>query len=377
MFTTKRRLVIILIVILSAGFSLSSVIIARLVDLNVNAQDPLYFDSSYHSRFLYDNGTVIQNLDFDSIPLEMSSRAICNVTLNGMPFGEFNVTSDGRYIDPILGETHNFTIFWLHIVAPDSMGSEMTVHVGENYSIFDPVGVLGAPNRTYTLFITENHVYWAEDPSLHGAQYSLKFEIRDLNDVKVGEGELDFTSGILFRLNIGAGNLRTLKLIDTNYVISRNRLAGWPWTITFAIASPLIVFMYLFYRRKEPLQIALNTATLVAIGSAAFIIDIMIDVWMYATIPLGFTGNLIIHGTMIGILIVYVMWQKVGVKWVIPAILELLFLGAMVGYTGDSYVPHLTAFIGVILTWLCLVWVTGYERIPSKRKFGKLISEVV
>ncbi len=373
MLTTKRRLIIILILIISGIISFLGVIIARTLDLRMNVKDPLYFDSVSHSRFLYDNGTHVDYLDFDSIPIN-STRAICNIMWGELNW-QFNVTPDGRYIDSIYGETQNFTIFWVHIVEPGSSGSETTEHVGNNYSIWDPIGILGSPDTEYVLTITDTYVYWAEEPALNGAQFSLKFEVRDLNHVKIAEGEMDTTCGMLFILKIGTGSLRTIELIDTNYEISRNRLTGWPIALAVAIIMPIVVFAWLHFRKREPLEENLATTILVAFGSAAFIIDIMIDVWMYA--PLGYTGNLFLHLSIVILFAVYALWRKIGLKWVIPAFLEVAFLFAMVRFTGDAYVPHLTAFMGILISWLCLVWASGYIRPESKSKLGKFFSEFV
>ncbi|NVM55592.1 MAG: hypothetical protein HWN66_17930 [Candidatus Helarchaeota archaeon] len=375
MLTTKRRFLILFLVIAGGAIAFSTVILARVLNLGTNLQDPLYFDSATHSRFSYDNGTHVANLDCDSIPIN-STRAFCRITFDGQLLGQFNVTDTGFYIDNVTGAiTQNYTIFWIHIVTGGA--SEFKEHVGDNYSVIDPVGILGTPDTEYILTITEQHVYWAEEPPLHGAQFSLKFEVRDLTNTKVAEGEMDYTCGMLFTLYIGAGELRTLELIDTNYDISRNRLTGVWVSIIAAIVTPAVVFCYLHFRKKEPLEKTIETTFLVASGGAVLLIDIMNDVWFYATIPLGYRGNLFLHLLMVGIFAVYTLWRKVGLKWVIPAFLEVAFLFAMVSITDDAYVPHLTAFMGLTITWLCLLWAAGYERIPAKSKLGKLFSEFI
>ncbi|MHA1651461.1 MAG: hypothetical protein ACTSYB_14825, partial [Candidatus Helarchaeota archaeon] len=116
---------------------------------------------------------------------------------------------------------------------------------------------------------------------------------------------------------------------------------------------------------------------LIALGEAVFIVDIMVDVWMYGTIPGGFVGNIVLHGILAGCIAAYALWRKIGFKWAIPAILEIIFLIAMVGATSDSYVPHLTAFMGLMISWLCLLWAMGYKRVPSKSELGKLVSEFI
>jgi hypothetical protein len=143
------------------------------------------------------------------------------------------------------------------------------------------------------------------------------------------------------------------------------------------IAGPVGVFLFLHFIRKEPLEKNLETTFLIALGGGTLFVDIVIDVWFYATIPGGLRGNQILHLLMVGAFAAYALWKKVGLKWVTPAFLEVAFLFAMVRFTGDSYVPHLTAFMGLLATWLAFIFVSGYKRIPAKTKLGKIISEFI
>jgi hypothetical protein len=103
-------------------------------------------------------------------------------------------------------------------------------------------------------------------------------------------------------------------------------------------------------------------------------VDIYVDVWLYAIF--GFMGNLLLHiGVAIGLLAIC-FYQNYKIKWTIPAFLEVAFLLPMVLVVGDNYVPHLTAFMGLIITWLIMVYISGYPSQPkSKTKLGRLLSE--
>ncbi|MDD1777471.1 MAG: hypothetical protein LUQ65_04820, partial [Candidatus Helarchaeota archaeon] len=285
------------------------------------------------------------------------------------------VTPDGRYID---GDrvTNNYSIFWVHIIVAGSGGSEVIQNVGRNFSIFDTIGILGTPNTEYKLTITDTYVYWPEEAGLQGAQFSLIFEVRSLTGVLVASGEMDMTCGMLFHLEIGTNDgLKTLKLIDTTYDISRNRLSGIPWIIGVCIATPCIVFLYSHYRKKEEMPLTIETTFLVAAGGAVLLVDFFIDIWMYA--PLGFAGNLLLHAGVVGIFAAFCLWKQYGFKWVIPGILEIAYVGVMVLATGDSYVPHLTAFMGLTVTWLVMLYASGVPHPQSKSKLGKLVSNIV
>jgi hypothetical protein len=357
------------------GIALGSVLIARFLDLGTNVQDPLYFDSPTSSRFTWDNGTTTQTMDLISTPINQT-HSFCNISLNGQPSAWFLVNQSGQYIDPTTNQpTNNHTIFWVHIIATGSVGSETSDQVGKNYSIFDPIGLLGAPNTEYVLTITAKYVYWAEEAGLHGAQFSLKFDVRTLGGVKIAEGEMDKTCGMLFILKISNGDFQTVELIDTNYDISRNRLTAWPIAIGLAIGAPIVAFCFLHFRKKWELKDNLTVTLLIALGLVTFIFDFMVDIWMYA--PLRLAGNLIAHILIAAGFAAYVIWKKLGFKWVIPAILEILFVGVITAATGDAYVPHLTAFMGLTISWLCILWASGYERPESTTKLGKIFSEFI
>lgn len=373
MLTTKRRLVILLLLVIMGGISVFSIVAARVLNLGSNTQDPLYFDSSTNSKFLYNNGTELLDLYFTSTPLN-ATQFQAEISYDLKVF-RFNVTPDGRYIDGAR-VTDNYSIFWVHIIVAGSGGSEVGQNVGRNFSIFDTIGILGDPNTEYKLTITDTSVYWPEEAGLLGAQFSLIFEVRSLGGLLVASGEMDMTCGMLFHVEIGTSNgLQTLKLIETDYDISRNRISGIPWIIGVCIATPCIVFLYSHYRKKEEIPLTIETTFLVAAGGAVLLVDFFIDIWMYA--PLGFAGNLLLHVGVVGIFAAFCIWKQYGFKWVIPGILEIAYVGVMVLATGDSYVPHLTAFMGLTVTWLVMLYASGLPHPQSKSKLGKLVSNIV
>lgn len=374
MLTTKRRLAILLIVMIGALISVSSIVLARVFDLGSNVQDPLYFDSSTNSKFAWNNGTQVINLSFTSTPLNSTAYQAEISYLTTVI--QYNVTPDGRFIDN--GRiTDNYSIFWVHIIESGSGGSETQQNVGKNFSIWDNIGILGAPNTEYVLTITAQNTYWPEEGPLHGAQFSLVFEVRTLSEVLVASGEMDYTCGMLFFLNIGGtGNLSTLKLLDTNYDISRNRLTGFPIVIITTIATPILLFLYLKYKRQEDNEKIIDTTFLVAMGGVIITVDFFIDIWMYA--PLGRTGNLLLHLAVVAAFSIFCLWRKYDLKWgLIPGFLEVAYVFSITTVTGDSYVPHLTAFMGLTITWLIMLWASGVQHYEAKTKLGKIVKHFV
>jgi hypothetical protein len=372
MLTTKRRLMIFLLLLIMGGLSVFSIVAARILNLGSNVQDPLYFSKLTSSKFLYNNGTQILDFQFDSVPLN-ATHYQAHITYGSTAIN-YNVTSDGRFIDQ--GRiTNNYSIFWVHIIEPGSGGSEFGKNIGRTFHIFDNIGILGENNTEYILTITAGTVYWPLEASLLGAQASLTFEVRSLAGVLIATGVMDLTCGMVFQLNIGTSGLRTFELIDTSYDISRNRLTGLPMVIISIIAAPCLAFLYLHYRKKEELSLTLETTFLVAAGGLVLLVDFYIDIWMYA--PLGLAGNLLLHAGIVGIFAAFCIWKQYGLKWVIPGILEIAYVGVIVLATGDSYVPHLTAFMGLTITWLVMLYASGIPHPQSKSKLGKLVSNIV
>jgi len=357
---------------IGALISVGTILILRAVNSSFNEQDPLYFGSSYRSRFRYYNGTDYLFIDFDTYSIH-SNYTTCRISINGNIY-LFNYTLDGFFIDKSLGLTNNQSIFWLHIV--QGLGSENWGLVGTSYSVFDPIGILGTANSSYVATITGNDVYWALEAPLHGAQASFEIVIKDMSGGVVAFGEIDMTCGIVFQLHIGASTYRSIQLIDTNYVISRNRMSALIPIILSTIISPIAVFVYIYFKKKNySKEDLIDTTFLVLYGNLVLDIDFVIDIWMYA--PFGFLGNMLIHFGMVSLGIIFSLVRHYKLKWTIPSILEVLFVGSMTIFVGESYVPHLTAFMGLTLSWLILIWLTGYKRQKNRSLKGKIISNLV
>jgi hypothetical protein len=208
---------------MGAIISVSTILIARAFNLGVNQQQPLYFNELNHSQFEYNNGSDILKLNFDVQTIE-TSYTTCNITVGDESY-MVNYTSNGSYIDPItMDTTGNNSIFWINIFTGPA--TDLEILTGTTYPIFDPIGILGNPNSSYTAIITGYIVYWPTEAALHGAQASIMIEIRDSNGILKAKGLIDRTCGMLFTLEIGSMNYSSLKLVNTNYDISRNRISA-------------------------------------------------------------------------------------------------------------------------------------------------------
>ena len=93
MLSTKQRLIVLLLLLIIALIPVSAIVLARVLNLDTNVHDPLYFDSVTSSTFEYNNGTHVIPLTFNSVPNGTSYQT--EVSYGGNDF-MFNVTPDGR-----------------------------------------------------------------------------------------------------------------------------------------------------------------------------------------------------------------------------------------------------------------------------------------
>jgi len=366
MLSKRRRISILLIILVASGIALGALLIGRVLNVGISTQDPLFFDRPMFAQYAYNNGTHQMILGF-SVTDVRTGESSCLIRY-GSVSQEVNYTHDGYYIDPTTGTpTENQSLFWIHIIT--GIGSEIASYEGKTYNIFDPIGIIGAPNISYTITITEKHVYWPEEAPLHGAQFSLLFIIHDLSGVQIGVGEMDGTCGLIFTMQLGSSNYQCMQIVNTNYDISRNRFSAIIAVVIVLIITTIVIYAYVFYKKKfkqwkEPKEDTVDTLFLMIFGAITLLVDIFNDVWTYAM--LGFWGNILVHSSIIVVGAIFCLYRGYKFTWLLPGILEIAFVISIVFAVGDSYVPHLTAFMGLTVSFLWLLWLNE-TAIPERR----------
>ncbi|MGV9172496.1 MAG: hypothetical protein ACOC35_08005 [Promethearchaeia archaeon] len=238
--------------------------------------------------------------------------------------------------------------------------SEGRDYTGEEYHIFDPIGIIGPANTEYIIEISEADVYWTEYAPVHGAQFSLLFDIKNEDGRRIGKGEMDKTCGKVFHLEREG---RSLELTDTNYDISRNRLAGIIPMIILIIIMPVLTFIYYYFYKRKKREKDISNETI-------------LDMVFIAALG-GVLSNIILHGSVLIVGLIFSLYRGYKLKWLIPGVLEIAFLLPMYGYVGDPYTPHITAFMGLTFSFLVLIWLTGYQRQKHESKLGNLVFQAV
>jgi hypothetical protein len=375
MLSPRRRFGILLVYVGITAATVGLLILPAALNMDINVRDPLFFDRPLSAQYLYHNGTEEVDLKF-TVTNVGAAQSTLQTIIGGSSQLTTTYTHTGSYVDPSYGTTTNQSIFWIHIVEAGER-SEFADLVGKNYTIYDPVGIIGVANTEYNITISGRTAYWPEEAGVHGAQASLLFEVYS-NNIRIGKGLMDLTCGMIFTLDVGG---KSLKLIDTDYDISRNRLFALIPVIILVIAAPFIMYAYIYLRKKyrnkeESKEDMMDSIFLAGFAAVISAIDIYNDVWMYAT--LGFAGNMILRLSVLAIGAVYSLYRGYHIKWIIPGILEFLFVGAIsLRMLGDSYAGHLTAAMGMTISLMAFIWMTGNERTKEAKKLDAILTNLI
>jgi hypothetical protein len=200
-----------------------------------------------------------------------------------------------------------------------------------------------------------------------GAQSSFDAKLfNSSNNYLAAKITFDITCGII-EVWEGSHSPIELRLMQTNFPMSRNRITGIIIEIIFGIISIVVGFTLMsrtwehqfltqFTRNSEER----NEITLLIIAGVFAITIEMIDIWFY--LPLGLFGNIMIHLGFTVFLGLICRKYYYGYQWLLPSLLEIAFILALNFVTGDPYVPPLTAFMGSTISSIALVWASGIEK---------------
>jgi len=380
----KTRVLIIILTLIAAlgAYGYNQILIIS--PSKMNELDPLFFGENHYAKFYYNDGTLNSAdkiLSINSAVIN-STHTLVTITIDTTTQGTFYVHPNGTVYQN--GRCKgNYSIWWLHVSNP-MLSFGQSIQKGTKFDVIDPTGFLGTAWKHYTVIVDRKVVYWPTDKRfwfILGAQASFEVSIYNNTD-KIASATLDLTCGIIELWDGGQNSRQSLALYETSYPISRNRLNAFP--ALWIIGSIIIVVSYIFMRTKWENKLLnrfyltsekrRDTILLMIAGLIAIGIE-FVDIWFYC--PLGLEGNLLLHLVYVGFLAIICIIQKKRFIWLMPAILEIAFVGTISIITGDPYVPHLTAFMGSTISWLCLVWASKYdsEFDEGKTKLGKFLSK--
>ncbi|MFX1506174.1 MAG: hypothetical protein ACFFDC_08660, partial [Promethearchaeota archaeon] len=238
-----RRMIILLIV----GIAACSFVINQLtIEIegmigDFNPKDIYLFQQDYTSNYRYENGVKGDHSEF-ILRSNVLNDTYTNVTLEYDDRIEFFLTHPNGtvYQDGVL--QGNYSIWWVYVPNVLMM---FGVKGGEIYSVIDPTGFLGIVNQHYDLLVTRKRTYWPSDleqSGLLGAQSSFDAKLyNSSNNYLAAKLTIDITCGII-EVWEGAQSPIELKLTQTNFPMSRNRITGIIIEVMLGMISIVVVF---------------------------------------------------------------------------------------------------------------------------------------
>ena len=365
MLSTKTRIGILF---LGMGIFLGAFGINQLLVATNSALNPTnisLYQTSTTITYTWENGTLGES---DTLSMTINAGDTSTYSTVEATVGETEIDymvdyDSGEFIKN--GEkSGNYTLFWIPVHNP--MISFWAFMQFENTSVIDPIGLLGPINASYVLVIGEEKVYWDTPQGLDGAQFSFVIRLYDENNTKVAEGLMDSTCGFLETLNGGATQGSLTIVSPGLFLVSRNRYNLLLWTPILAGISCVIIYL-LMKKRGIAKDIKEEVMLLFGVAISVDMVDIIVDVWFYSWF--GMTWMLLMH---LGFFILYsliCLRLGYGIKWAFPAFIEVTFVFVMNWFVGDFYVPHITAFMGMLVSYLAMLYRSGF---PKRDKRDKL-----
>jgi hypothetical protein len=363
---TRRVIVILIVGIVVCSFVINQLTIeieGMLGDFN--PKDIYLFQHDYTSYYRYESGLRGGQSGF-ILRSNVLNDTYTNVTLEYDDRIEFFLAHPNGTVYQNGMLQGNYSIWWIYVPNVLMM---FGVKGGEVYSVIDPTGFLGRVDQHYDLVVTRKRTYWPSDleqSGLLGAQSSFDAKLyNSSNNYLTAKITIDITCGII-EVWEGFQSPIELRLKQTNFPMSRNRITGIIIELLLGMISIMVVFTLMsrtwehqflaqFTRNSEERN---EIILLIFAGILAITIE-MIDIWFY--LPLGFLGNIMLH---LGytLFLGFICWKYLyGYQWLIPSLLEVAFILALNFVTGDPYVPSLTAFMGTTISSIALVWASGIE----------------
>lgn len=282
----------------------------------------------YDTELIYTNGNGEYIIDIN--PNVDTDRTEISVT-----FPDSNVKSFScNYTTGKVLGTDYYSILWIPLqnsyASSDGIGNGQ--NIGSEYLIYDTIDMLGNGNKTYTLTVKRNDLWWTTERKLLGVQHSLICELSD-GGMYYGEVIVDSTSGLLEE-----SHRFTLKDYGS-YPSSRHRV----FILTFLMIAITLIIIGSFIRQQKKNKSNPKYVIALSIGLFASFIDLMVDVWFYAWITI--YGVVAIHFAFA--LVLFLLNKKESfiqsTSFIFPIIIELAAYG-LATYLIGAPTPEVIAY---------------------------------
>jgi len=240
-------------------FLLTSLLLYLLTWADLVEKDPLPFDGRA-LEMVYQSG--------DGSLVVRKAKNQPGYVIEGPINAHILVNREGRVT--VAGGGMAYTPFWLPFKNPvlrlDTRNPE--------FLIADTAGILGSADKTYQARQEGSFILWDENLQ---SQASYNYGLFDGAGNRAASAVYDATCGLLFRLQIKQPDKPDLRLLSTDFPISRNRVF-LVWT-NLALAGLLAYWLFRRAGRQTEPTFAAHEARLIMLGMICLATDTLMDLW--------------------------------------------------------------------------------------------------
>ncbi|OGP56699.1 MAG: hypothetical protein A2V67_13040 [Deltaproteobacteria bacterium RBG_13_61_14] len=314
--------------------------------LNLNPRNPTFFLDDFYAS--YSGSGLFAYRGLAEIRVE-SHYSVLDTFQAGQKI-ESPVEQSTGYLED---SEKAYSLIWVAIPNPVTEWRRSKIEAAINaVRVKDVAGWIGPAGRTYQLKFSKRLILWSR---ILDSQAS--YEVAVLNDAgqEVATAIYDATIGLLFELRTHTGALGSLSLLDTNFLISRNRYWQGGLAVLFGVLA--VLYQFTLRRRRIADQPRLFTleADLVIFGVLAIWTDAFYDIWFFHS--LWSPGLIAIHLALAG----YVFWRFGW--WGIFPLFEVAW-SLTYAAAQDSLEPQFAYNPALIFTWVgCLLFADFRKRL--------------
>jgi hypothetical protein len=257
--TLGRRLLV--IGLSTLPFLLGSLLLYGFTHLGLVETDPIPFDGR-NLKATYQAGDQELLLTFDKKARVYGVSGPIDAPLEVDEHGTA-ITKQGKLA---------YSPFWLPFSNPViSFNTKNPI-----FPVYDTTGVLGAPNTEY--LAKQESTFIMMDDILQ-SQASYRYGLFSLQGKRVASAVYDATCGMLFNMQIKQPEKSDLRLLKTNFPVSRNR--NWLVIFNVLLGAGLIFLLYRREKKSPEKKIVLPAplSALVALGVLCLATDTLLDIW--------------------------------------------------------------------------------------------------
>ena len=323
------------------GFFGSFVFTWGLTLLNVNALDPTLGDDGYTATYrtegAFPHSTVAEGGQEFEVDTREGGGSVAGARMlryaGSAGDASATIRPDGTLAEGV------YPLVWVHLKNPiTNFGSRAW-----SARVRDDAGLIGEPGGEYEVRDLGTFIWWDHVLS---SQASHRAAIYD-GEQRVASAVYDATCGLLFNLTTHRDGYGYLRLMKTDFPISRNRYKIGIWVLMFAAVIILVYYRKSRSAPEERRAVARDRFHLAVAIATTVVVDFAYDTWFFHVFGDWFT--VLLH------LAVFLVWWRYFGFWALGLLLEIAWPLTFGWFAARSVVPGITYFPAMLITLMLML----------------------